>query len=101
MEELPARCDDVLVKGENVIDRREPAALERRWECAERRDFLLYAGVLELNERSSIREFHQEGFAPALVHERGFGLPGTPGEVWGWAPERSGVLSGTGGQSTG
>ena len=81
MAELPARRGDVLIMGENVIDRREPGALERWCEYVERNDVLLYAGVLERNERSAIHEFHPEQCAPEAVYERRFGLPGIPG---GW-----------------
>ena len=81
MEELPARRGDVLIMGENVIERREPGALERWCEYAERHDVLLYAGVLERNERSTIHEFHPERCVPEAVYERRFGLPGIPG---GW-----------------
>ena len=81
MDELPVRRGDVLVMGENVIDRREPGALDRWCEYAERHDVLLYAGVLERNERSAIHEFHPEHCAPEAVYERRFGLPGIPG---GW-----------------
>ena len=79
MEELPARRGDVLIMGENVIDRREPGALERWCKYAERHDILLYAGVLERNERSAIHEFRPERCAPEAVYERRFGLPGIPG----------------------
>ena len=81
MEGLPARRGDALIMGENVIDRREPGALERWCEYAERHDVLLYAGVLERNERSTIHEFRPERCATAAVYERRFGLPGIPG---GW-----------------
>ncbi|MCY3877540.1 MAG: hypothetical protein OXF88_25020 [Rhodobacteraceae bacterium] len=81
MKELRARSGDVLIMGENVIDRREPGALERWCNYAERHDVLLYAGVLERNERSAIHEFNPEHCAPAPVYERRFGLPGIPG---GW-----------------
>ncbi|MCY3872707.1 MAG: hypothetical protein OXF88_00260 [Rhodobacteraceae bacterium] len=80
MEELP-RNGDVLVMGENVIDRRDPGSLERWCEYAERHDILLYAGVLERNERSSVHEFHPDHCAPEAIYERRFGLPGIPG---GW-----------------
>ena len=81
MKELPARRGDILIMGENVIDRREPGALERWCEFAERHDILLYAGVLERNERSAIHEFRPEHCAPEAIYERRFGLPGIPG---GW-----------------
>lgn len=81
MEKLPARRGDVLIMGENVIDRHEPGALERWCKYAERHDVLLYAGVLERNERSAIHEFRPEHCAPEAIYERRFGLPGIPG---GW-----------------
>ena len=81
MEELPAHRGDVLIMGENVIDRREPEALERWCAYAERHDILLYAGVLERNERSAIHEFRPDRCVPEAVYERRFGLPGIPG---GW-----------------
>ena len=81
MEELSARRGDVLVMGENVIDRRDPGALERWCEFTERHDVLLYAGVLERNERSVIHEFRPEHCVPEAIYERRFGLPGIPG---GW-----------------
>ena len=81
MAELPARRGDILIMGENVIDRREPGALEQWCEYTEREGVLLYAGVLERNERSSIHEFRPEHCAPEAVYERRFGLPGIPG---GW-----------------
>ena len=82
MEELPAHLGDVLIMGENVINRREPGALERWCEYAERHDVLLYAGVLERNERSAIHGFRPEQlWSSEAIYERRFGLPGIPG---GW-----------------
>ena len=81
MEMLQPIQGDVVIMGENVIDRREPGALERWCAYAERHDVLLYAGVLERNERSTIHEFRPERCVPEAVYERRFGLPGIPG---GW-----------------
>ena len=81
MEELSAHRGDILIMGENVVDRREPGALERWCEYAVRHDILLFAGVLERNERSAIHEFRPERCVPEAVYERRFGLPGIPG---GW-----------------
>ena len=81
MEMLQPIQGDVVIMGENVIDRREPGALERWCKYAERHDVLLYAGVLERNERSAIHEFRPDRCVPEAVYERRFGLPGIPG---GW-----------------
>ena len=72
---------DVVVMGENVIDQREPGALERWCAYAERHDVLLYAGVLERNKRSAVHEFRPDRCVPEAVYERRFGLPGIRG---GW-----------------
>ncbi len=81
MKTLQPIQGDVVIMGENVIDQREPGALERWCEYAERHDVLLYAGVLERNHRSAIHEFRPERCVPEAIHERRFGLPGIPG---GW-----------------
>ena len=80
-KELTARRGDILAMGENVIDRRDPGALERWCAYVERHAVLLYAGVLERNERSAIHEFRPDRCGPEAIYERRFGLPGIPG---GW-----------------
>ena len=78
MDMLQRIQGDVVIMGENVIDRREPGALERWCEYAERHYVLLYAGVLERNERSAIHEFRPDRCIPEAVYERRFGLRGSP-----------------------
>ena len=101
MEELPAHRGEVLIMGENVIDRREPGALERWCAYAERHDVLLYAGVLERNERSTIHEFSPERCAPAKQSMNGVSACRGSLEAGEWEPVRPGAFPGTTDQSTG
>lgn len=73
---------DILVLGENVVDRGVPGAMDRWCEFAARQDSHLYIGVLEPDgTQSTIHALDPEHCVPRPVYERMIGLPGVAG---GW-----------------
>ncbi len=89
----------VVFLGENVLDRSNSLSIDRWCEYAAARQTVIYAGVIEMDGRSTIYRFdHDGGCRPEQVHERTFAMPAVTGDWnFGWsvgAGSRRAVYSG-------
>ncbi|MCY4141210.1 MAG: hypothetical protein OXF56_23465 [Rhodobacteraceae bacterium] len=85
---LEGSAATAIVTGENIIDRRDPTAMQRWCDHAARTGITVFAGVLEKDLRSTVHLFSPTNCRVQPVYERLFGLPGIEG---GWGIGR-GVL---------
>ena len=82
MRALPIGRATAVLLGENMIDVRQPGALDRWCSLAAAASVRIYAGALEPDHRSTIREFAPDHCDARTIYARRVGLPGIAG---GWS----------------